>query len=90
MSKKIKHYPPVRSPRQLGDTIKRIRREQEYSQNELAKYSGLRQAGVSLLEGGAKGVRLESLFKIMATLDIEIVLRKRSKITNQIKMPYEA
>ncbi|MCB0366490.1 MAG: helix-turn-helix transcriptional regulator [Bdellovibrionaceae bacterium] len=69
----------VRSTRQLGHVIKRERNTQGFSQNDLAEKSGLRQAGVSLVESGAKGVRLETLFKLLAALDLEIVVQNRKK-----------
>ena len=69
----------VRSARQLGHVIKRERYAQGFSQNDLAEKSGLRQAGISLIESGAKGVRLETLFKLLAALDLEIVVQKRKK-----------
>jgi HTH-type transcriptional regulator / antitoxin HipB len=70
---------PIRSTKQLGDAIKRFRKAEAYSQDDLAKSSGLRQAGISHLEAGAEGVRLGTFFKILAALDLEIVLRKREK-----------
>ena len=70
---------PVRSTQQLGQAIKRIRKTQHRSQETLAKLAGLRQAGISQLEAGAQGVRLETIFKILASLDLEIILQKRKK-----------
>ena len=72
--------PPVRSARQLGSTLKRVRIDKKLSQTDISNETGLRQAGISLLEGGAKGVRLDTLFKILAALDLEIVVQKRSKL----------
>ena len=69
----------VRSARQLGNVIKRERKQQDLSQNALAEEAGLRQAGISLIESGAKGVRLETFFKILAALDLEVAIQKRSK-----------
>lgn len=79
MTTNFDKYPPVRSSRQLGSTIRRIRKSRNYSQGTLATLSGLRQAGISQMETGAEGARLGSLFKIISALDIEIVIRKRSK-----------
>ena len=80
MTKDLERSSFIRSSKQLGNALKQIRKKRGYSQNELAKLTGLRQAGISLLEQGAKGIRLESLFKIMAALEIEITLDRRAKL----------
>lgn len=69
----------VRNSVQLGNILKRFRTHLFNTQKEVAEKSGLRQASVSQIEAGAKGVRLESLFKILAALDLEIVVQKRTK-----------
>jgi HTH-type transcriptional regulator/antitoxin HipB len=69
----------ARSAKQLGLALKSLRKQQEKTQKQVAVDSGLRQAGVSLLEGGATGVRIDSLFKVLTALDLEIVIRSRKK-----------
>lgn len=71
-------YPPIRSARQVGHTIKRIRKSMGLTQMELAQLAGLRQAGISQLESGASGVRLGSLFKILSAIEFEFVVRART------------
>ena len=70
-------FPPIRSAKQFGNAIQRIRKARALTQSQLSESAGLRQAGLSQIESGANGVRLFSLFKLLAALNLEIVLRKR-------------
>jgi len=67
----------VRNSRQLGNAIKRFRMKQKLTQEQISENSSVRQASISQLEKGARGIRLSTLFKILAAMDMEIVLRKR-------------
>lgn len=69
----------ARTPKQIGDILRRYRRNHGLSQTDLSKGTGHRQATVSEIEGGAPGTRLRTLFDLMAALDLEIVIRPRSK-----------
>jgi HTH-type transcriptional regulator/antitoxin HipB len=82
----MKESPPtktatVRNSKQLGNILKRFRASTPSTQKTVAEKSGLRQASVSQIEAGAKGIRLDSLFKILAALDLEIIVQKRTKLT---------
>ena len=69
----------ARSPKQLGHAFKRHRLAKKLVQTQLSEESGVRQAGISQLEGGHGGTRIETIFKIVTALDLEIVLRPRRK-----------
>ena len=49
------------------------------NQTTLAQLSGLRQEMVSKVETGQTGVKLATLFDLLAALDLELVIRPRSK-----------
>ena len=69
----------IRDIKQLGAVISRFRRGDKLTQKELASLSGLMQKTVSTTEGGGKGTKLETLFKILACLNLEIIIQKRNK-----------
>ncbi len=50
-----------------------------WSQTELGEKTGLRQATVSTLETGQPGTALRTLCDVMAALDLELVVRLRTK-----------
>ena len=71
--------PIARSPQQLGHALKRHRLAKKWTQTHLSEESGVRQAGISQLEGGHSGVKIETVFRVMAALNLEIILRPRQK-----------
>lgn len=68
----------ARSPKQVGAALRRRRRALELTQTALAKGASVRQATVSSAEAG-EPMQLDTLFDLLAALDLEIVLRPRTK-----------
>lgn len=75
----------VYSPKSLGSTIKRQRKAKKLSQSEAGNAFKLDQTTISSIEQGAPGTRLETLFRMLAALDLEMVIRskKNSGMTNR-------
>ena len=73
----------VRTPRQLGAAVRRQRDAKALTQPRLARIVGRRQATVSAVESGEPGMRLSTLFDLLAALDLELVVRPRSKATSR-------
>ena len=71
--------PVATTPRALGQAIRSLRRQQGMTQAELAEACVLRQATVSAAENGAAGTRLGTLFRMIAVLGQEVVLRDRTR-----------
>jgi HTH-type transcriptional regulator / antitoxin HipB len=69
----------TRTPKQLGTLLRHRRREMGLSQEELASRIHLRQATLSALENSAANSRLSTLLDILASLDLELVIRPRTK-----------
>lgn len=69
----------ARTPKQLGDAIRRRRRKLGVIQTRLGEQTGLRQATISAVEGGAPGTQLGTVCDILAALDLELVIRPRTK-----------
>lgn len=75
----------IRSPSQLLNTLKRIRKERKLTQAELGESSGLPQTTVSKIEVEAIDPSLGSLFKLLAALDLEIEVKERkSAMTRKV------
>ena len=68
----------IRSPKQLGAAIRRARQSKGFTQTQVARLSGMRQATISEIESGHSGITLASLFTLLAALDMELVADSRS------------
>lgn len=68
----------ARTPRQLGAIIQRHRRALKLTQNELGERASLRQATISQIEHG-ENARLESVLAVLGALDLELLVRERSR-----------
>jgi HTH-type transcriptional regulator/antitoxin HipB len=68
----------TRTERQLGAALRRYRKSAGVSQSDLGARVGKRQATLSSLEGGMGGT-LDTLFAILNALELEIIIRPRSK-----------
>jgi len=69
----------VRSAKQLGSLIHNERVRRGISQQALADLTGTGQKTISRIENGKDGTKLETIFSLLATLDLEIHLSARSK-----------
>jgi len=69
----------ARTPKQIGEIIRRVRRGRDLSQGELGSKAGLRQETLSKIENGNPATRIESICDVLAGLGLELVVRERSK-----------
>jgi HTH-type transcriptional regulator / antitoxin HipB len=69
----------ARTPKQLGTILRRRRKDLGLSQEALTSRIHLRQATISALENSATDARLGTLFDALAALDLELVVRPRTK-----------
>lgn len=75
----------ARTPEQLGAILRRQRKLKDLTQTEVGTKVHRRQATVSALENGEHGVQLGTLTDILAALDLELVVRKRSESPKRIE-----
>lgn len=71
--------PKILSPEALGHALKNARKATGKTQEEVGKLIGMDQGTVSIIERGNPGTRLETLFRLLAALELEISLQPRSK-----------
>lgn len=69
----------ARTPRQIGEALRRERRKLGLNQNSLGDKTRLRQATISAVENGEPGTQLRTLCDIMAALGLEFVIRHRGQ-----------
>ena len=69
----------ARSSRQVGRLIQRFRQEKGLNQTQLAQLAGHRQEMISKIETGQGGVKLTTLFDVLAALGLEMTLEPRSQ-----------
>lgn len=67
----------VYSPQSLGQQLRRVRKKLGLNQTQAGYYFNIEQSTFSSIERGAPGTRLETLFRVLAALDLEMVLRPK-------------
>ncbi len=70
---------PARDPKQIGALIRRARKQQALTQQQLSAKTGLRQETISLIETGNPAARIETLLTVLSALDLEFQIAPRSK-----------
>ena len=68
----------VRTAKQLGALIREERKRRQLSQQELADLVGTGQKTISAIENGNEGATLETAFRLLAVLQLEIALSPRA------------
>jgi len=69
----------VRTTQQIGAALRRRRRSLALTQAALGKHTRLRQGTISRLENGEPKTQLQTLIDVLAALDLELVIRPRTK-----------
>lgn len=63
----------------LAQALKNIRKERQLSQSVVADNVGLKQATISGFENKPEASRVETLFKLLTALDLELHLSERDE-----------
>lgn len=71
----------ARTTQDLGTALRRARKARNLTQAQLADRAGLWQRTVSNIETGTSGAKLDTIFDLLAALDLEIRLVPRSRMT---------
>ncbi|MER9527299.1 helix-turn-helix domain-containing protein [Mesorhizobium sp. M0292] len=69
----------ARNEKQLGAILRRARKNAGLTQGSLSNQIHLRQGTVSRLEAGEPAMQLRTLMAALSALDLELVVRTRSK-----------
>ena len=73
----------ARTAKQMGAIVRRQRRQQRLTQSQLGDKIDLRQATVSKLEAGESATQLRTLLDVLSALNLELVIRPRSKASSK-------
>ena len=69
----------ARTPKDIGNALRKARKARKLTQGELAAQAGIWQRTVSTIETSASGAKLDTVFDLLAALDLEIHIVPRSK-----------
>ena len=69
----------IRTKKELGEIIRSERKKQNLKQAELAKIASVRQPSISDIETGEVSVKIDTLFKVVAALDLDFAIANREK-----------
>jgi HTH-type transcriptional regulator/antitoxin HipB len=69
----------VYSPQSLGNAIRRQRKLKQLNQSDAGKPFKIEQTTFSDVERGAEGTRVDTLFRILAALDLEMIIQTKKK-----------
>jgi HTH-type transcriptional regulator / antitoxin HipB len=73
----------ARTPKQIGEILRRHRHLTGISQGELGSRVGLRQATISQIESGHRATKISTICDLLAALDLELTVAARSKGSSQ-------
>ncbi len=70
----------VFDPRELGEALRRARRERGMTQIELAERANVARSAVQKLEGGGGTVNLDTVLKLLRTLSLDLEVVSRTSV----------
>jgi HTH-type transcriptional regulator/antitoxin HipB len=68
---------PIKTPQQLGSVLQGYRKERGLTQKDVGARLGIAQNSVSQIESEPGRAGLARVFKMLAALDLELVVRPR-------------
>ena len=75
----------IYSPKALGEMIKRQRKLKQLNQAKAGSAFKLDQTTVSNIERGVNGTRIETIFRLLAALELEMVIRPKKNLCSKNK-----
>jgi HTH-type transcriptional regulator / antitoxin HipB len=65
----------ARTPQQLGQVLRSCRKKRRLTQRAAGSKVGVRQSQISVIEGHGAKATVETLYKVLSALGLELVLR---------------
>jgi len=69
----------ISSPETLGQALRAERKQKGMSQKAVGHSVGMEQHTISKIEKGSPGTELNSLFRLLAALNLELTIQPRQK-----------
>jgi HTH-type transcriptional regulator/antitoxin HipB len=67
------------STQSLGEALRAARKVKGMSQGQVGRSVGLDQPSMSKIERGEASARVDTLFRLLAALDLELIIQPRQK-----------
>lgn len=78
----------VNSLKELSVLIQNQRLEKSFSQSQVADLASMRQATVSGFESNPANAKLETLFKLLSALDLELEIRPKGQVNSNTQLDW--
>jgi HTH-type transcriptional regulator/antitoxin HipB len=75
----------ILSPESLGAALRNERKKKGLSQTDVGKSVGIDQPTVSKVEKGNPGTELATIFRLLAALELELVIQPRQSLINDTR-----
>ncbi|HIF9109013.1 TPA: type II toxin-antitoxin system antitoxin HipB [Photobacterium damselae] len=72
----------IYSPKQLADMMLLIRQKNRWTQSELAKKVGIKQATISNFENNPNKTTLSTFFKLVQAMDLTLSIQEKSQVAS--------
>jgi HTH-type transcriptional regulator/antitoxin HipB len=72
----------ILSTKNLGLALRAARKKKKLSQAAAGSAVGMAQHTISAIEAGKPGTEIGTIFRVLAALDLELVVRPRQKANN--------
>ncbi|MFB1071845.1 helix-turn-helix domain-containing protein [Vibrio diabolicus] len=76
----------ITSPKQLGIYLRDVRRNQRRNQTKVGDIVGLKQTTISKLERDPSSSSIESLMRLLSSLDLELHIKDKAVSREQAKL----
>jgi len=73
----------ITAPDTLASALRNARKQRSLTQQTLAEQVGTKQATISTFENHPENCRVETLFKLLAALDLELQITERGQPESQ-------
>ncbi|SHJ67843.1 transcriptional regulator, XRE family [Malonomonas rubra DSM 5091] len=73
------------SPESLGAALREVRKQKGLNQTAAGKLVGIDQSTVSKVEQGSGGTQLDTLFRLLAALELEMAIQPRNRVEDNIE-----
>ena len=67
----------ARTPRQLGQILRACRKKRQLTQGMVGSRVGVRQSQISSIETRGADITMDTLYRLLSALDLELVLRDK-------------
>ena len=81
--------PEINSPTQLANYMRLVRQKNRWTQSELAKRIGIKQATISNFENNPDKATVTTLFKILQSLDMVMVVHEKGDRAGEDSQNYQ-